>query len=169
LNTLQRHLADNALRRRREEILAGFDGDLLESLTAAECLLSERIETLVDQWYWPDATLSPANAGDRPPHWQQFAFDNTDALIRQACRVRMPAAMGQLWLDRDAPLMCLRCDVWNEHSFRILSFTRQLPNAWLALVTDDRSRGILINEHIGRLPKQQRTNNREIVYELATW
>ncbi len=169
LNTLQRHLADNALRRRHQAILAEFEGDLLSTLTAAECLMSEHIEALVEQWHWPDAALTPAVGAGRPSQWQQFSFDTLDALIQHAGRVQMPATMGQLWLDRDAPLLRLGCDVWNDHSLSILGFTRRLPNVWLALVTEDQSRGILVNEHVGRLPETQRTNDREIVYELATW
>jgi hypothetical protein len=169
MDRLQQKLADNAMRRRRDEILSQFSGELQSLLANADCIMSDRIGPLVEGWYWAAPDIGRDDRRGKPAGWEHQECDNLSALGRMAGLVRMPAVGGYLWLGKEAPIMAVNCGVWNSYAWHLMNYVGQCADASLALVAEDRSAGLLISEYVGSLPKPMRTNNNEIVYELVTW
>jgi hypothetical protein len=169
MSRLQQKLVDNALLRKREEILGGFSGELHAELTNAKCILSTELSELIKRWHWAGPVPGEVDRTGKPAEWRYQDADNLAGLGRLAGVVRLPDKEGYLWLSREAPVMAVHCNVWNRHSWHLMNYVGQCPDALLAFVTQDNSAGLLISEYVGSLPPDRRTNKHEIVYELVTW
>ncbi len=169
LQGIEQKLADNALRRKREALLSRIGAPVQKILTTADYLLAADIAQVAERWFWP-SSVSPDDTNlERPASWVLADFDNLAGLARAAGLVKMPAIDGYLWLDRDSPIFMVDCDIWNTSGWHIMDAVCKGDSAHLAIVASDNSRGILISEYVGYLPKERQTNRAEIVYDLVTW
>jgi hypothetical protein len=152
----------NLERRNREDFLSKLDGELLSLLKGSDFIHSNEVPASFQNTYDNIQSDSTSFA------LTTLEFDDTQHLIEALPNSHKENGSSYLSIGYDFPIFKVEFNeiyaLFPELISRISDFDR------FFLITEKDSKiGIAISEYIGYLPKEQQTNNREVIYTLSYW